>query len=270
MDQEESTDRRIELNGRNPGVDELAWLGQVNYGHFTTMQVRDGWVRGFELHLQRLAHATRILFDRTLDVDQVRAWARGIVADRSVSLRITVFSMAFDQGRGEHASAVDVLMATRAPRLPRAATLRLRSVRHERVLPQIKHIGMFDLLYHARAARVAGYDDVLLTTNDGEIAEGSTWNIGFWDGQQVIWPTAPALPGITQKLLNSGLRANGVETMSRPVHLHSLAGIRSAFILNSGSLGPMIESIDSQRLAADADLPRILAAAHDSQSLEKI
>lgn len=270
MGLEQTSVQRIALNGRAARVEELAVLAQVNYGHFTTMQVRDGCARGFALHLQRLAEATRTLFDSELDVDQVRSWATGMLDERPQSLRITVFSMAFDQARPEHPLAVDVFMTSRAPSVPKPQPMRLQSAHYGRTLPQIKHIGMFDLLHQRRQARIAGFDDVLLTTIDGEISEGSTWNIGFWDGRRVIWPTAPALPGISQRLLDSGLKENGIDTLARPVHLNQLAEFRGAFMLNSGSVGPMIESVDSQRIELDAELLPILAAAYESQPMEKI
>lgn len=256
------------LNGRHPRVDELAILGQVNYGHFTTMQVRDRRVHGFDLHLQRLAHATRELFGSELDTGQVRAWARNLVDDQPVSLRITVFSMVFDQAQPERSLVVDVLMATRAPGLSRSAPLRLQSRQYERALPQIKHVGMFDLLYQRRLARLAGFDDVVLTTADGQISEGSTWTIGFWDGRRVIWPSAPALPGITRQLLDQGLRKQGIETLVAPVNHHQLAEFRSAFIINSGSIGPMIESIDTYGFDVDADVLSMLKVAWESQAME--
>lgn len=51
---------RIELNGAPAGSLDLA--GAFGYGHFTAMQVRDGKVRGLDVHLDRLGHAT---LDRT-------------------------------------------------------------------------------------------------------------------------------------------------------------------------------------------------------------
>ena len=265
-----SASARIVLNGREPTLAELAFLAQLNYGHFTTMQVRERRVRGFGLHLQRLAAATRELFDSNLDIDRVRAEVRELLDDEPASLRITVFSRALERNRLERSAAPDVLIATTAPRTPRKGPLRLQSVHHQRVLPRIKHVGMFDLLYLWRQARIAGFDDVVLTTADGEIAEGSTWNIGFWDGRRVIWPAAPALPGITLQLLDAGLRDRGIETVTRPLPCDQLTGFRSAFMVNSGSVGPLIEAIDAQRFDVDDNLLDMLTAAWESQSMEVV
>ena len=66
------SESRIELNGREPGIGELASLAQLNYGHFTSFRMDDGKVRGLGLHLQRLVDATRTLFGTELDSDRVR------------------------------------------------------------------------------------------------------------------------------------------------------------------------------------------------------
>ena len=106
---------RITLNGRVPELAELAFLGQVNYGHFTSMQVRDRGVRGFSLHLKRLVDATRELFGSTLDVDRLRSQIRQIVSvDEAVSLRVTVFSLALDRALLERPVTTDILLATSA------------------------------------------------------------------------------------------------------------------------------------------------------------
>ncbi len=260
----------MQLNGRPPRAYELAILGQINYGHFTSLQVRDRRAHGFDLHLRRLADATRTMFGSELDVEQVRLWAREVINEKPASLRITVFSRVFDRHHPERSVPVDVLMTMRAPSMPRSAALRLCTVQHERVLPQIKHIGMFDLLHYARQVRMADFDDVLLTTRNGEISEGSTWNIGFWDGQRVIWPSAPALFGITRQLLDAGLREQGIETRIQPIRIDQLANYRGAFILNAGAVGPMVQSIDSQHFAVDPALMQRLSSLHESQPLQRI
>ncbi len=62
---------------------------------------------------------------------------------------------------------------------------------------EVKSAGLFGTLHHRRTAQLNGYDDALLAGTDGAVSEGSTWSIGFFDGDQVIWPAAKALPGVT-------------------------------------------------------------------------
>src|SRR3546814_3650403 len=57
----------ILCNGRRAEAADLVALAMRNHGHFTTMQVRDGAVRGLDLHLARLREATAELFDVAFD-----------------------------------------------------------------------------------------------------------------------------------------------------------------------------------------------------------
>ena len=52
--------------------------------------------------------------------------------------------------------------------------------------------------------------DALFVTADGAISEGSIWNIGFFDGERIVWPRAPMLRGISMQLLQDGLERGGI------------------------------------------------------------
>ncbi len=261
---------RIELNGEAADAAALARLAQVNYGHFTSMQVRDGGVRGLDLHLARLDAATRELFGAPLDPDAVRALLRhAIGGDADLSLRVTVFSRTFDRTRPERASAPDVLVAASDPRGPHESPLRLRAAVHERAAAHLKHVGTFDLFHHVREARLAGADDVLFTTRDGAVSEASIWNVGFRDGARVVWPNAPALHGITQQVITRGLLARGLEVLSREVALDDAKGFRTAFVCNSSTPACAIAAIDGIVLPRDEVALGDVRDAYASQPLER-
>lgn len=258
---------RIEINGHVASADDLCRLALVNYGHFTSMQVRDGCVRGFDLHMQRLADATRELFGSDLNLDVVRGYIRHALDGESanVSLRVTVFANSFDRTRPEKSVSPDVAASTSAARdVAQLPPLRVRSVHYQREFPHIKHVGTFALFHHQRLARLAGFDDALLTTATGDISEGSIWNIGFWDGDRVIFPIAPALRGVTLQLLEIGLRRQGIEHAHRNVNLSDLASLRAAFTMNSGALGQPIASIDACEFDIDPQLTALLQRAYES------
>lgn len=263
-------DYRTELNGLAPTESGLSFLAQVNYGHFTSMQVRDRAVRGLAHHLDRLAIATRQMFSCELDLEQTRRWMRQLLDDGPASLRVTVFSTALNDAHPDRVLRPDVLVAASAARVGRRSPLRLQSVAYERDLPLIKHVGTFGLLHHRRMARLGGFDDVLFRTRGGEYSEGSTWNIGFWDGERVIWPAAPALPGITRMLLDEGLQSAGVVIESRPLSATDLPHLRSAFVANSGWVGPQVESIDGFNLGVDPRLDDLLRTAYESRPWEVV
>lgn len=263
---------RIELNGRPADVDGLRALALVNYGHFTSMQVQDGGVRGLDLHLERLQRATHELFATALDVDATRAWMRQAVAGigGALSLRVTVFSRALDRDRLLQPAAPDVLVATAPARTLAPTPLRVRSVRYEREAPHIKHIGTFGLFHQKRLAQAAGYDDALFVDAGGAVAEGSIWNVGFFDGERVVWPDAPALQGVSMQLLQDGLRKRSVPTEVRRIDLDGLRAFRAAFFTNTSCPVMPIAGIDALSFATDAELHALLDACVAAQPWQPI
>lgn len=235
----------VTCNGRPAQVDDLL-PALVNYGHFTSMQVRRHGVQGLDLHLTRLSQATRELFGSELDVVQVQAWmaqALQQAGQGDASLRVTVYSRHFDFRNPLAAVPVDVLVAVSAP-VALIAPKRVRSVVWQRDWPQIKHVGTFGLFAQRRAALAAGFDDALFVTADGQISEGSTWNLAVHDGQRLLWPQAPALRGTAEALLQR--HWPGAQAI-QPLRLADLTGVKAAFACNASGLWAL-EAIDGQAL----------------------
>jgi len=65
----------------------------MNYGHFTSMQVREGFVHGCELHLDRLTSSSAVLFGHALERERIRDLIRHALGTReSASVRVSVFA----------------------------------------------------------------------------------------------------------------------------------------------------------------------------------
>ncbi len=250
------------VNGESAGVDPLCVLAQVNYGHFTSMQVVDGAVRGLDLHLDRLCRATTELFGAELDRAAVRGWMRDAVTRTggTVSLRVTVFARAFRRERPADPVPVDVLVASTPARAPTGGPLRVRSVGYAREAPHIKHVGTFGLFHQRRQAQLAGFDDALFVDASGAISEGSVWNVGFFDGERVVWPDAPALEGVSMQLLRAGMLRSGLPMQVRRVERDGLDAFRSAFFTNTACAVMPIASIDDHAFRPDAELEARLHA----------
>lgn len=263
---------RFELNGTPACVEDLRVIALINYGHFTSMQVHESGVRGLDLHLQRLDHATRELFGCPLDVEQTRRWMRGAVVggSRSLSLRVNVFSRVLDRDCLDAAAAPDVLVKTGAARSIKPLPLRVRSVHYEREAPHIKHVGTFGLFHHKRLAQLHGFDDALFIDAAGAISEGSIWNVGFFDGERFVWPDAPALDGISMQLLKRGMLARGIESVTRSVRVADIGTLRSAFFTNSSTSAVPIASIDSTCFVVDHGMLGTLDACMASNPLQRI
>ncbi|MBS7458874.1 aminotransferase class IV [Coralloluteibacterium stylophorae] len=253
---------RIRLNGGAATPAALAQAALVNYGHFTTLRVAGGAARGLGLHLARLAAATQALFGCALDVGRVRDWMRAAMAgiDGERMLRVTVFARAFDRRDPLRPVVPDVLVSVHPAPAAAAAPLRVRSVVHGRALPAIKHVGAFDLLYRLRQARLAGADDALFVDADDRIAEGTTWNIGFWDGATAVFPDAPALPGITAHLVREGLARRGMACAERTIRLDELGDLDGAFAMNAGGIRAIVGIDDRAWPAAGARIGAVEAA----------
>ncbi|MET9618809.1 aminotransferase class IV [Kitasatospora indigofera] len=52
-----------------------------------------------------------------------------------------------------------------------------------------------------------GYGEAWLVGQGGVIAEGSITNVGFVEGDTVVWPDAPVLQGIAMQVLGRELAA---------------------------------------------------------------
>jgi branched-subunit amino acid aminotransferase/4-amino-4-deoxychorismate lyase len=178
-------------------------LALLNYGHFTSMRVEDHRIRGLSHHLERLVRDCRALFAVTLDRDLVRGYLRQALAGRGGALvvRVTIFDPVADLGHPATAGQPSVLVTTRAAAGLPLPPLRVQSGVYLRDLPAVKHVGLFGALWQRRDAQLNGFDDAVFTDAESYLSEGPTWNLGVFDGEQVIWPNAEVLPGVTMRLL---------------------------------------------------------------------
>lgn len=254
--------QRIEVNGEPAALGDWRCLVATNYGHFTSMQVRDGAAQGLDLHLDRLQSATRELFGHDLDLDAVRGWMRRIAGGTgALSLRVNVFSRGFDRDRPSRPATPDVLVGASPVRSAPTSPLRVRSQRYDREAPHIKHVGTFGLFHQRRIAQQHGFDDALFVTADGAISEGTVWNVGFFDGERIVWPKAPMLRGVSMQLLQDGLERGGVPSVVRRAERVELAGFRSAFFTNSARAVQPIACVDDVPFVLDDGLRDTLEAA---------
>jgi len=224
---------RVDVNGSTATAEQLRDYVLGPYGHFTAMQVRSARTRGLALHLARLDAATRELFGRGLDGDQVRAHIRHALGDiQDASVRVIVYWPAAGPDPA-------IMVTVRPPAQLAADPQRLMPVPYQRPVPHIKHTGDVGQAYYGRAAARAGLDDALLTGPDGIIAEGAITNIAFSDGSVLTWPDAPCLAGITWQLVEPRLAGAGLPTRRAPVRLADLPSQRAAIVTNSHGVAPV-------------------------------
>lgn len=258
-----------ERNGRRTDPGQMAALALTNYGHFTTMAVAGLRVRGLSLHLERLVHDCRQLFGSELDPDRVRARVRDAVADTTgpVVVRVTVSDPGLALDRPAAAARPRILVTTRPAATGPLPPLRLRTVRYRRDAPRLKHTGLFGPLHQRRLAQLDGFDDALFTDARNAVSEGATWNIGFHDGDRLLWPDAECLPGVTMRLLR---RAHSGPQATERVGADRLPGMRAAFVTNAAVGVRPVRAVDGVELDAGHPVLDALRAAYAGVPAERL
>ncbi|GGL03725.1 aminotransferase class IV [Mangrovihabitans endophyticus] len=247
----------VELNGRAPQPAELLRAG---YGHFTVMQVRDARVRGFAQHLARLDDGNEAFFGARSDFagetrlrELIRHALRG-TGDATVRVSMLPGPDGF-----AHPDVL-VVVDDPVPDTP-APPLRVRLDPYERDWPEHKHAATMGLRYARWRAERAGFDDALFVSRDGRISEGSTWNVAFWDGDQVLWPRAPALKGVTMVLLQIALTMTGTPWSIREIGAGDLPDLLAAAAVNSSCPAQPIGVIDDVKYGGVTGLTDALTRA---------
>ena len=258
----------VEINGEPATVEAVHRAATWNYGHFTSMQVRDSAVAGLSLHFRRLHEASAVLFPNAVPPSgaQIASLIDHALGEKhDASVQVTLLP-----NPGSKVST-DVMVSVSEP-VPDAARrpLRVRTVQYERELPHLKHLATLGPTLHRLEARTAGFDDALFIDRDGYVCEGSTWNIAFWDGLQVVWPEGPRLAGITMQILRLGLHRLGVSDTSRPVTLESMNGMTAAAATNSHCAAQPIASVDEMDFPGDQALVALLQRAWQEADWESI
>jgi branched-subunit amino acid aminotransferase/4-amino-4-deoxychorismate lyase len=254
---------RVEIDGRAVSEAQLRHLALNTYGHFTAMQVRGGAVRGLDLHLARLTAANREMFGAELDGDRVRAHIRHALGDLADAAVRTIVVLAEDD-------LPAVLVTIRPPADVSGAPQSLCSVPYQRPLPHLKQIGGgFGQTYYRRLAAREGFTEALLTGPDGVIAEGGITNVGFLDGDGVLWPDAPALLGITMGLLVRHLPEHGIPARRGTVRLADLPTFEGVFVTSSRGIAA-VDRVDDLRVPVATDRMKAVSEVYANVPWDRI
>ena len=259
------------IDGRAPHPDELAYFVTTNYGAYTSFRVEAGGVRGLDLHLARLESSARGLFGEAIAEDDLRGFMRTALGDMADAwLRVGLFSPDIWPRTPDVMVRPRVLTTVSPSPPPLADRLRLQVQTHIRLLPEHKHTASIEAIHARRTARQAGFDDALYADPDGLISEGSLWNIGFLDGDTVVWPRAPMLAGVAQALIDQGLEGQTRGSVSRPIHVEEIATFDGAFICNSATPACAVTSIGDVVFETNPAEVQAVARAWASATLQPI
>lgn len=256
-------------NGRPVEVRDLTPLAFAGYAHFTAMQVRDGGIRGLDLHLDRLRDASVRMFGRALPDERVRAYLRTALANgpADLSLTATVYSPAGEFTVAGTDVEPEMLIRTGPPSSGPDGPLALAAIEHERTLPSVKHVGEVAKTYYLREAVAKGFDDAAFLDRQGRLSEASIWNLAFWDGTAVVWPIADMLCGTTLGIVRRQLERLGVAQREQEITLADLPALSGAVVMNSWNPGIAVHRIESVSFAETAPLVELLHRVYEAEPL---
>lgn len=247
----------MELNGTTATPEQLKALALTNYGHFTSMLVEEGQVRGLSLHMQRLVRDCRQVFDADLDTDRVLHYIRHALESSAqpTVVRVTVYDPSLGLGTIGGDADPSILVTTRSASTGVPGPLRLQAASYRRDDPSVKHVGLFGALKLRRSAQREGFDDVLFLNPDGTISEIATSNIGFIRDGQVVWPKSECLPGVTMRLLQQSLDE---PVTAEPLTPADLVSFDVAFATNAATGIRPVSAVDGVEWPIDHEALREL------------
>src|SRR5437773_5507864 len=154
----------------------------AGYGLIETMRVREGRLPFLARHLTRLDRSLRAL-GLPRPARDVAALVAPFAGTGDAVLRVEVCD-------GRATVTVRELPALDSPAVITAAEP------HQPYPHQTTQRDWF--VDAAEEAEVGEADDALLLTSDGWVAEGTVWNVFWWDGERLLTPAADMgiLPGI--------------------------------------------------------------------------
>ncbi|TFW15203.1 class IV aminotransferase [Brevundimonas intermedia] len=261
----------ILIDGHPASPEDLAHQALVNYGAYTSFRVENGAARGLDLHLARLNQAAVELFGESPGEAEFCRLMAFAVADRDACwLRVSLFSPEIGHRNPSFVGRPKVMTMVSPAPPPLASSVRVASFSYEREAPHLKHLATFGLIRARRAARAAGFDDALFVDGQGQVSEGTLWNIGFVQGDRIVWPQAPMLAGVTQAVIQRGLAEAGLASETRPVSLSEISAFDAAFLCNSATPVCPITAIDGVAFANDPALLARIEAAWSAQPPQPI
>ena len=261
----------ILIDGLPATPDDLAHQALVNYGAYTSFRVENGAARGLDLHLARLEQAGVELFGESPgEVEFRRLMALAVAGHEACWLRVSLFSPEIGHRNPTYVGRPKMMTSVSPAPPPLANRVRITAMPYEREAPHLKHLATFSLIRARRAARAAGFDDALFVDGEGRVTEGTLWNIGFIQGDRIIWPHAPMLAGVTQALITRGLPQVGLTSEMRPIRHDEISAFDAAFLCNSATPVCPIIAIDDVSFANDPVLLAKVEAAWTAQSPQRI
>jgi branched-chain amino acid aminotransferase len=235
-------------NGRILPVEEARFspgqAGLTNgWGLFTTMRVFHGEPFAYERHWRRLEKdAGRVRMPFAFDAGQVRKQLGDLLAANQVvegTARIYMIYNRVGFWRSEEAMPeVDLFLCT-AGLPPHAEQARLGVAEHARhaasALAGVKTTSWLNNVWHLAEAQKAGWTEVILLNERGEVAECTSANIFCMKGGAIFTPplSSGCLEGVTRSVLLEIAPQAGISMAEKTLTLQDLHAAEEVFITST-------------------------------------
>lgn len=252
-----------------PAAEAMLSPGQVGllagWGVFSTLRVQAGVLFEYERHWARMAYdAARMQVPMPGDAEQVRGRLLQLVAANEAwdaTLRVVVVRNGGGMWEGPAPSgeACDV-MALTAGLKPWGDGVSLMTQPHARhaagEFAGAKILSWAPNLTWVERAQRAGFDELALLNERGEVAECTSANVFVVEGNAVWTPplASGCLPGVTRAILLEAIEEPGVTIGERVLRTEDLAAADEVFITSTTRDLLAVTRIDQRVLTPRGDV----------------
>lgn len=271
------------LNGRFvPEAEALVPITDRGFlygdGLFETLRVSQGCPLWWKLHMERLQRGAELLrIALPASVAELRRLAVELIERNAMPdavLRITISRGSGTRGYSTKGATQPTLALTLHPHSVPPATIRLatatiRVPAHD-PLSAVKSANKLAQILARAEAEEHGADEALLLNSDGDVAEASSSNLFWIEGQQLFTPPCSdgALPGTLRTALFDLCREHHLPAAERSINRAGLLAAHGVFVTNSTAGIIPVAEIDAQKLVQSKLTATLQAWLQDAERRE--
>jgi branched-chain amino acid aminotransferase len=259
-----------------PATEKMMSPGQLGllagWGVFSTLRVQDGVLFEYPRHWARMARDAKLMHvPFAHDPAEVHGWLMQLVEAnlaQNATLRVVVIrnTGGIWEGPSPTGQPSDV-MALTADLKSWGAGATLMTQPHARHAANefagAKILSWAQNLTWAERAQQAGFSEMLLLNERGEVAECTSANLFVGEGDQVSTPplSSGCLAGITRQVLLENIRVRGIDIRERVLFPADLRNADAVFITSTTRDLLSVSRVDDQELSSRGNVRERLAEA---------
>lgn len=251
----------VEKTRWSPGQSGLI----CGWGLFTTVRIARGEAFAYERHWRRLEKDSAITrLPLAYSGAKVRVHLQEVIRANKVQEGCARIYLVWNTVGGwksdEKMPEVDLVITTAdLPHYPETVRLAVREHgRHaSSPLAGVKTISWLDSVWASAEAQRAGFDEVVLLNERGEVSECTAANIFVLKGDKVVTPplSSGCLEGVTRGVLMEIASDAGTTVVEQPLRLEDLYSADEVFITSTNRNVIGVREIDGHAIAQEGKGP---------------